>query len=117
MPPNVRPRAYAAVMAIDTLLPDIPRPPRRYMVTVTLSPPEGDGRALPQEAHAVAELTAAAVAAQGLVTAWTSARAVLSMVVESSCQADALAAGVAVVRALGGEQGASVEAEPVPVPH
>lgn len=101
-------------MAMDTLLPDVPRPPRRYQVTVTLPRPDGDDGPLLAVVQAIAELTAAAVAAQGLLTAWTSAQAVLSMVVEALCQADALAAGVEVVRALGGELGASVEAEPVP---
>jgi hypothetical protein len=46
------------------------------------------------------------------MTAWTSAEAVLSMVVELPCAADALAAGAAVAAALGsGEGTASVMAE------
>ena len=91
---------------------DAPRPLRRFTVTVTLPRPDGEDVLMPPGAQAAAERAAAAVAADGLLTAWTSARAVLSMVIEAPCQADALTAGAAVVRALGGERGAAVKAEP-----
>jgi hypothetical protein len=54
-----------------TLLPDLPRPMRRYQVTVTLPRPDGDETLLPPGGQAVVELAAAAVAAEGLLTAWT----------------------------------------------
>ena len=91
---------------------DAPRPLRRFTVTVTLPRADGENMLMPPGAQAAAERAAAAVAADGLLTAWTSARAVLSMVIEARCQADALTAGAAVVRALGGERGAAVKAEP-----
>ena len=54
------------------------------------------------------------VAAADLMTAWTSAKVLLSMTVEVPREADALSAGWAVVKALGRGDCASVEAEPVP---
>jgi hypothetical protein len=51
-----------------------------------------------------------AVAANDLMTAWTSDRALLSMVIKSPCQTGALSAGRAVAQAMGGRQGATVEA-------
>ena len=90
---------------------DAPRPPHRFTVTVTLPRPDGEDVLMPPAAQAAAERAAAAVAADGLLTAWTSARAVLSMVIEAPCQADALTAGAAIVRALGGEHGAAVKAD------
>jgi hypothetical protein len=96
-----------------TLLPDIPCPLRRYLVTVTLRRPDGDD-ALLAGGQAIAELAAAAVVADGLVTAWTCTQSLLSMIMELPSTADALAAGVALARVLGGPDGtASVTAEPV----
>ena len=46
-----------------------------------------------------------------LMTAWTVGRTLLSMVIGSGCRADVLSAGRAVTRALGGVDGATVEAE------
>jgi hypothetical protein len=54
-----------------TLLPDLPCSMRRYHVTVTLPRPHGDEALVPAEGQAVIELTAAAIAAEGLLTAWT----------------------------------------------
>jgi hypothetical protein len=52
--------------------------------------------------------------AEGLLTAWTCTKSVVSMVVELPSVADALEAGVAVARALqSGDGMASVTAEPV----
>ena len=51
----------------------------------------------------LAEAAAAAVAAADLMTAWTSAKVLLSMTVEVRCEADALSAGWAVARALEAE--------------
>jgi hypothetical protein len=83
-------------------------------VTVTLSRPDRDEALLPPGGQAVAELAAAAIAAQGLLTAWTRAQSLVSMVVELPSTADALAAGVAVARVLGGSNvAASVTAEPL----
>lgn len=67
----------------------------------------------PAEDQVLAELAAAALCAEGLIGAWSGARAVLSMVLDAVDDAGALAAGVAVVRALGGSRGASVSAERV----
>ena len=97
-----------------TLLPEVPRPLRKYQVTVTLPRPEATETLLPPQSQAVVELTAAAIAAEGLLTAWTCTQSVVSMIVELPSMTDALAAGVAVARALdGGDGRASVIAEPV----
>jgi hypothetical protein len=64
----------------------------------------------PPAAQVLAEAAAAAVAADDLMTAWAAGRTLLSMTVGSQCQADALSAGWAVARALGGTDGATVEA-------
>jgi hypothetical protein len=85
---NVGMGAYPPVMSTDLQ--------QRYRVTV---------------AHVLAEAAAAVVAAEDLMTAWTSARTLLSMVVKSACRADALSAGQAVARVMGCGQGATVEAE------
>ena len=85
----------------------------RHTVTVTLPRPAGDDVLVPPGAQAIAERAAAVVTAHGLMTAWTSQQAVLSMVVEVPRQADALSAGWAVARALGVARDATVEAEPV----
>lgn len=101
-------------MSEYTLLPDIPCPLRRYLVTVTLRRSDADDALLSAGGQAVAELAAAAVVADGLVTAWTCTQSLVSLVVDLPCTADALAAGVALARVLGGPDGtASVTAEPV----
>ena len=51
---------------------------RRYRVTVAVPRAAGDDVLRPPSGHALAELAAAAVAAEDLMTAWTSARALLS---------------------------------------
>jgi hypothetical protein len=88
---------------------------QRYRVTVALSRPAGDGALVPPAAPVLAEAAAAAaaVAAEDLMTAWTAGTTLLSMTVGSQCQPDALSAGWAVARALGGTDGATVEAEQV----
>jgi hypothetical protein len=97
-----------------TLLPDVPRPLRRYEVTVTIQRPDANEALPPPGGQVAAELAAAVIAAEGLLTAWTSTHSVVSMVVELPSTADALAAGVAVARLLQGGDGiASVKAEPV----
>jgi hypothetical protein len=102
-----------------TLLPDIPCPMRRYLVTVMMRRSDGDDALLSAGelsagGQAFAELAAAAVVADGLVTAWSCTQSLVSMVVELPCTADALAAGVALARVLGGGDGTvSVSAEPV----
>jgi hypothetical protein len=85
---------------------------QRYRVTVALPRPAGDGALVPPAARVLAE-AAAAVAAEDLMTAWTAGTTLLSMTVGSQCQPDALSAGWAVARALGGTGGATVEAEQV----
>lgn len=109
---NVRPGSYREVVDEYTL-PEVLWPSRQYEVTVTLPRPEDEDVLRPPNGQATAELAAAMVAANGLLTAWTSRKAVLSMVVTSRCQADALSAGVEVARALGAERGACVEVEPL----
>ena len=111
---NVRPSVYRVVVSDCTLLPDVPYPLRRYLVTVTLRRSDSDDALLSAGGQAVAELTAAAIVADGLVTAWTCTQSIVSMVVELPCTADALAAGVGLARVLGGADAiASVTAEPV----
>lgn len=98
---------------MEDLLPDVPRPKCRYEVKVTLArAAEG---CTPAEGQALAELAAAALCAEGLIGAWSGTQAVLSMVLDAVDDAAALAAGVAVVRALGGARGASVSAERAPI--
>lgn len=99
---------------MDDLLPDVPRPGRRYEVKVTLAR-DADG-CDPAEGQALAELAAAALCAEGLIGAWHGTQAVVSMVLDAEDDAAALDAGVAVVRALGGGRGASVSAERARVP-
>lgn len=99
---------------MDDLLPDVPRPARRYEVKVTLVR-DAEGCA-PAEDQALAELAAAALCAEGLLGAWSGTQAVLSMMLDAQDDAAALDAGVAVVRALGGARGASVSAERARVP-
>ena len=87
---------------------------QHYRLTVALPRPAGNNVLLPPDAHVLVEAAAAAVAAADLMTAWTSAKVLLSMTVEVPREADALSAGRAVARALGGGSGASVQAELVP---
>jgi hypothetical protein len=97
---------------LASLFPELAKPGQRYEVTVTLSR-EASGEALvPVQDQALAELAAAAVSAEGLLTAWSRQQAVLSMIVDADGDAGALAAGVAVVKALGGARGATVPARP-----
>ena len=87
---------------------------QRYRVTVALPRPAGDGALVPRGAQVLAEAAAAAVAAEDLITAWTAGKALLSMTVWSQCRPDALNAGCAVARMLGGMDSAAVKAEQVP---
>lgn len=111
---NVRLCTYGVLVNEYTLLPDLPRAMRRYHVTVTLPRLDGNEALVPAEGQAVIELTAAAILAEGLLTAWTSTKSVVSMVVELPSVADALEAGVTVARVLQASDGtASVTAEPI----
>jgi hypothetical protein len=56
---------------------------QRHQVTVTLPRPPGSDVLVPPGAQAVAERAAAAIGGAGLMTAWTSAQAVLSMTVDA----------------------------------
>ena len=87
---------------------------QRYRVTIALPRPPGNDVLLPPDAQVFAEAAAAAVAAADLMTAWTSARVLLSMTVEVPRETDELSAGWAVARALGGGDCATVEAESIP---
>jgi hypothetical protein len=110
---NVSPCAYRVGVSEYTLLPDVPYPPRRYQVTVTLPRQDRDEAMLPPGGEAAVEMAAAAEA-QGLVTVWACTQLVVSMIVELPSAADALAAGVAVARVLKGGGGmASVRVEPI----
>jgi len=86
---------------------------QRCRVTVALPRPAGDGALVPPAAQVLAEAAAAAVAAEDLMTAWAAGATLLSMTVGWQCRPGALWAGWAVVRALGGTGGATVEAEQV----
>lgn len=79
-----------------------------YRVTVALPRTPGDGALVPPDAQVLAEAAVAAIAANDLMTAWTSDRALLPMVIKSPCQAGALSAGRAVAQAMGGGQGATI---------
>jgi hypothetical protein len=86
----------------------------RHQVTVTLPRPAGSDVLVPPGAQAIAERAASAAGAGGLLTVWTARQAVLSMVIDAARETDALSAGWAVARALGGGHGTSVEATPGP---
>jgi len=99
---------------MDSLLPDLPVPPRRFEVTVTFRRPEAATGAMPDGHGELAALAAVAACADRLLTAWTASQAVVSMILEANSTADALTAGAEVAKALGcGRQAASVTAEPV----
>lgn len=106
-----------APMSADPLFPDLPRPLRRYTVTVIVQRDDADAALVPPGGHAVLELAAAAVAAAGVQSVWTCSQTVLSMLLDAESKGAALDAGVAVARVLGGGDGAvTVTAEPVRVP-
>jgi hypothetical protein len=104
----------AAAVTLAELFPDLPALGCRYRVDLTIT---GGRDAVPDEDQAIAELAAVILSARGLVTGWTSAQSVLSMVVDARDCGDALAVGAEVVRALGaGAGGASVTVERVSLP-
>jgi hypothetical protein len=84
---------------------------QHYRMTVALPRPAGDGALVPPAAQVLAEAAAAASAAEDLMTAWTAGTTLLSMTVGSQCRPDALSAGWAVARALGGADDATMDAE------
>jgi hypothetical protein len=95
------------------LLPDVTGRLRRYKVTVTLWRADEGDTLLPQDGQAAAELAAAGVAAEDLMTAWTRTRFVVSMIVTQPDATGAISAGALVARCLGDvEHLASVMAEP-----
>ena len=97
---------------------EVPRPRRRYEVTVTLPRPTGAEALLPLGGQAAVDRAAAAIAAKGLLTAWTCRQSVVSMIVDLPSMADALAAGAQVARVLGSGDGlASVTARPIATVH
>jgi hypothetical protein len=103
-----------APITLSDLFPDLPAVGRRYRVDVTIT--RSGSNAEPAEDQAIADLAAVILSARGLVTGWTSAQSVLSLVVDARDCADALAVGAEVVRALGaGAAGASVSVEPATV--
>jgi hypothetical protein len=64
------------------------------------------------------DMAAAAIAAEGLLTAWTCRQSVVSMIVDLPSMADALAAGAQMARVLGSGDGlASVTAQPIAPVH
>lgn len=94
---------------VESLLDDLPWPKVRYKVVLTLTrAAEG---CEPGSGQVLAELAAAALAAEGLLTAWAAEQVVLSMILDAEDDAGALAAGAAVARALGASRGASVSVE------
>jgi hypothetical protein len=101
------------VIVGEYTLPEVPRPRWRYEVTVTLPRPT-DVEALLPGGQAAVDITAAAIAAEGLLTAWTCRQSVVSMIVDLPSMADALAAGAHMARVLGSGDGlASVTAQPI----
>lgn len=101
-------------MDADGLFPELPRSPRRYEVTVTVprAGSDEDDALVPPGGQEVLQLAAAAVAAQGVLSAFTKHKTVLSMVLEAASGGDALAAGVAVARVLDSGGALAVTAEP-----
>lgn len=87
-------------------------------MTVTLPRPSKAEALLPPGGQAAVDMAAAAVAAEGLLTAWTSRLSVVSMIVDLPSMADALAADAQVARVLGSGDGlASVTAKPIATVH
>jgi hypothetical protein len=63
-------------------------------------------------------MAVAAIAAEGLLTAWTCRQSVVSMIEDLPSTADALAAGAQMARVLGSGDGlASVTAQPIASVH
>jgi hypothetical protein len=115
-PWNFTPWTYRVIVSEYTL-PEVPRPRRRYEVTVTLPRPT-DVEALLPGGQAAVDIAAAAIAAEGLLTAWTCRQSVVSMIVDLPSMADALAAGAQMARVLGSGHGlASVTAQPIASVH
>jgi len=105
------------VIVSEYTLPEVPRPRRRYEVTVTLPRPT-DVEVLLPGGQAAVDIAAAAIAAEGLLTAWTCRQSVVSMIVDLPSMADALAAGAQMARVLGSGDGlASVTAQPIASVH
>jgi hypothetical protein len=114
---NVTPWTYRVIVSEYTL-PEVPRPWRRYEVTVTLPRPSGVEALLPPDGQAAVDMAAAAIAAEGLLTAWTCRQSVVSMIGDLPSMADALAAGARVAGVLGSGEGlASVTAQPIATVH
>ena len=87
-------------------------------MTVTLPRPTGVEALLPSGGQAAVDMAAAAIAAEGLLTAWTCRQSVVSMIVDLPSMADALAAGAQMARVLGSGDGlASVTAQPIATVH
>lgn len=101
-----------AVTALDDLFPDLPKAGvSRWRVEILLNRDGGD--AVPDEDQAIAELAAVIMYARGLVTGWMSQKSLLTIIVDAASAAEAIEAGAALVRALGGGRaGARVEVEP-----
>lgn len=98
--------------SLDNLFPELPRAgTRRYRVEIMLVRDGHDS--VPDEDQAIADLAMVMLSARGLVSGWMSRQALLTMVLDAESAADAIEAGAAVVRALGGGRGACrVEVEP-----
>ena len=87
-------------------------------MTVTLSRPADVEALLPPGGQAAVDMAAAAIAADGLLTAWTCRQSVVSVIVDLPSMADALAAGAQMARVLGSGDGlASVTAQPIAPVH
>jgi hypothetical protein len=87
-------------------------------VTVRLPRPTGIEALLTPGGQAAVDMAAAAIAAEGLLTAWTCRQSVVSMIVDLPSMADALAAGARVAGVLGSGDGlASVTAQPIATVH
>ena len=87
-------------------------------MTVTVPRPTGVEALLPPDGQAALDMAAAAIAAEGLLTAWTCRQSVVSMIVDLPSMADALAAGARVAGVLGSCEGlASVTAQPTATVH
>ena len=106
------------VIVSEYTLPEVPRPRRRYEVTVALPRPPGVEALLPPGSQAAVDIAAAAIAAEGLLTAWTCRQSVVSMIVDLPSMADALTAGAQMARVLGSGDGlASVTVQPIATVH
>jgi hypothetical protein len=80
-PWNATPWTYRVIVSEYTVH-EVPHPRRTHEVTVTLPRPTGVEALLPPGGQAAVDMAAAAIAAEGLLTAWTCRQSMVSMIMD-----------------------------------